>query len=107
MDDTKAPNPVGLYRAKEFAERHRSVLGGEAALRWLIFCASTNGLEEAGAILRFGRRVLIDEAKFFAWLRSRAAAQAVPTRRSRASRTAGAAEGVPGVALAARSGGDE
>jgi hypothetical protein len=48
------------------------------ALRNLIFKAETrqssrgpiagNGLLEAGAILRLGRRVLIDEAKFLTWV---------------------------------------
>ena len=37
-----------------------------AALRNLIFKAETNGL--ASAIRRVGRRVLIDEAAFFAWV---------------------------------------
>ncbi len=29
-----------------------------------------NGLLEAGAIIRVGRKVLIDEARFFAWVDS-------------------------------------
>jgi hypothetical protein len=51
----------------------------QAAMRGLIFKAEPrithegtkpgNGLIEAGAIIRIGRRVLIDEAKFFAWVR--------------------------------------
>lgn len=51
----------------------------QAALRALIFKAEPrithegtkpgNGLIEAGAIIRIGRRVLIDEAKFFEWVR--------------------------------------
>lgn len=50
------------------------------ALRNLIFKAEPrqssrgeipgNGLVEAGAIVRLGRRVLIDEAKFLAWVAS-------------------------------------
>ena len=52
----------------------------QAAMRGLIFKAEPrithegtkpgNGLIEAGAIIRIGRRVLIDEAKFFEWVRS-------------------------------------
>jgi hypothetical protein len=48
------------------------------ALRNLIFRAQSrqssrgeipgNGLSEAGAIIRLGRRVLLDEAKFLAWV---------------------------------------
>ncbi|MEO8716704.1 MAG: hypothetical protein ABI423_00630, partial [Burkholderiales bacterium] len=33
-------------------------------LRWLIFQASTNGLEKSGALVRVGRRVLLHQAKF-------------------------------------------
>lgn len=50
----------------------------EAAIRNLIFKADPrhstkgeipgNGLIEAGAIIRIGRKVLIDEARFFAWV---------------------------------------
>lgn len=51
----------------------------QAAMRALIFKAEPrtthegtkpgNGLIESGAIIRIGRRVLIDEAKFFEWVR--------------------------------------
>jgi len=50
----------------------------ESSLRNLIFKAEPghstkgeipgNGLIEAGAIIRIGRKVLIDEARFFAWV---------------------------------------
>ncbi len=50
----------------------------EAALRNLIFKAEArhsskviipgNGLIECGALVRIGRKVLIDEAKFFTWI---------------------------------------
>jgi hypothetical protein len=45
------------------AEHPWPSLGG---LRHLIFHASANGFDSA--ILRVGRRVLIDEAAFFAWM---------------------------------------
>lgn len=38
----------------------------EGSLRWLIFNAAENGLEQA--IVRVGRRVLIDTAAFNDWL---------------------------------------
>jgi hypothetical protein len=38
----------------------------EAALRWLIFNAAVNGLNSA--LVRIGRRVLIDEDQFSLWL---------------------------------------
>jgi hypothetical protein len=40
-------------------------LGG---IRALIFNEISNGLAQSGAIVRIGRKVLIDEAKFFAWV---------------------------------------
>ena len=42
----------------------------QASIRWLIFRAKENGLEESGAIIRLGRRVLIDEGAFFRWVQS-------------------------------------
>jgi hypothetical protein len=42
-------------------------LGG---MRALIFNEDSNGLKASGAIIRLGRKVLIDNAKFFAWIES-------------------------------------
>lgn len=42
-------------------------LGG---LRHQIFNAEKNGLANSGAIVRMGRKVLINEDKFFAWIES-------------------------------------
>lgn len=66
--------PPTLLTVKQFAERNPAFSVG--SLRWLIFNADPrpssqgtlpgNGL--APAIVRVGRRVLIDEAEFFAWV---------------------------------------
>lgn len=40
----------------------------ENQARWWIFNAGTNGLADAGAILRIGRRVYIDVDAFDRWL---------------------------------------
>ena len=37
-------------------------------LRWQIFNEDTNGLKEAGAIVRVGRKVLIDVDRYFDWV---------------------------------------
>jgi hypothetical protein len=58
-----------LLTVKQFSESHPSF--PVAGLRWQIFHEDTNGLREAGAILRMGRKVLIDEDRFFNWLDSR------------------------------------
>lgn len=65
-----------LKTVNQFAEAHPAFT--LAALRAYIFKANPrithegtqpgNGLIEAGAIVRLGRRVLINEAKFFAWI---------------------------------------
>ncbi len=57
-----------LLTVKQLAEKHPAFpVGG---IRWQIFHEQTNGLAESGAILRCGRKVLIDEDRYFAWLDS-------------------------------------
>ena len=59
---------VTYLTAKQFIEKHSAfTLGG---LRYLIFNENSNGLAKSRAIVRIGRKVLIDEAKFFAWVES-------------------------------------
>ena len=59
---------TGIYTFKQFInEQH---LFTEGALRNMIFNRHKNGLEESGAIKRFGRKILIDKTKFFIWLDS-------------------------------------
>ena len=60
-----------LLTVKQFNQKHPAFpIGG---LRHQIFHESQNGMKAAGAVLRNGRRVLIDEERFFEWLRSRGA----------------------------------
>lgn len=57
---------------RQFAEIHKAfTMGG---MRALVFHEHSNGLAASGAIVRVGRKVLIDEAKFFAWVESKARA---------------------------------
>jgi hypothetical protein len=64
---TEALQTAYLYlTVKQFCERHTAfTLGG---MRHQIFHETTNGLKEAGAIIRSGRKVLIKESAYFAWL---------------------------------------
>ena len=39
-------------------------------LRWQIFHEDKNGLKDAGAIVRVGRKVLIDADRYFDWVYS-------------------------------------
>ncbi len=75
-----APQAAPLFSVEQFAIRQPAFT--EAALRNLIFkaeprhCSSGeipgNGLVECGAIIRLGRKVLIDEGRFLGWIRSKA-----------------------------------
>ena len=40
----------------------------EPQIRWWIFNSESNGMKDAGAIVRIGRRVYIDEEGFENWL---------------------------------------
>ncbi len=42
----------------------------EAAIRWHLFNREQNGLSKSGAIIKNGRRVLLDLPKYVDWLKS-------------------------------------
>lgn len=56
-----------LSTVKQFIDRHQAF--AEGGLRHQIFHAEENGLSTSGALLRNGRRILIDEEKFFDWIK--------------------------------------
>mgnify|MGYP005670836367 CR=1 FL=1 len=58
--------PHTLYTVSGFAQRHDFLT--EGALRFQIFNANNNGLAETGAIVRVGRKVLLNEPKYFGWM---------------------------------------
>lgn len=51
---------------QQFTKKHQAFTVG--GLRALIFNEHTNGLAKSGGVIRIGRKVLINEAKFFAWV---------------------------------------
>jgi hypothetical protein len=53
-----------LRTVRQFCQEHPAFTPG--GMRWLLFHRQTNGLEKA--IVKCGRRVLIDAEKFFDWL---------------------------------------
>jgi len=71
------PNRL-VFTVRQFSKRNPAFT--EAAIRNLVFKADSrhsskgeiqgNGLIEAGAVIRIGRKVLIDEEAFFAWVDS-------------------------------------
>ena len=58
-----------IATVKQFSQQNPA--WSEASLRWLRFHAEQNGLEQAGAFIELGRRVLIHKPSFFAWVRAR------------------------------------
>jgi hypothetical protein len=56
-----------LVTVKTMAARYPE-LGTESALRFQIFESASNGLEAAGAIVRNGRRILIDLPRYKNWV---------------------------------------
>jgi len=57
-----------LSTVKQFPQKYPAFT--EAGIRFIIFNSETNGLKKSGALLRNGRRILIDEEKFFEWLQN-------------------------------------
>lgn len=55
-----------LLTKKQFCEKHPAFT--VPGLDWMFFHRESNGLRESGAVIKLGRRVLIDENRFFAWL---------------------------------------
>ena len=55
-----------LLTVRQFSQKHPAF--PEGGLRHRIFYSESNGLSQSGALVRNGRRVLIDETKFFCWL---------------------------------------
>lgn len=58
-----------LETVRTLAQKHRDVIT-EGGLRWEIFNEKNNGLAESGAIIRRGRKVMIDTDRYFKWLYS-------------------------------------
>jgi len=66
---TEAFQTAWVYlTVQQFTAKHTAFNTG--GVRAWIFHENTNGLAKSGAIVRIGRKVLIDEAKFFAWVES-------------------------------------
>lgn len=58
---------ANLFTVRQFVEAHPWCTAG--TLRAQIFFQDSNGLKEAGAILKMGRRkILIDRDRYLSWL---------------------------------------
>jgi hypothetical protein len=56
------------FTVQQFIKRHAAFTVG--GIRALIFNEHSNGLAESGAIVRIGRKVLIEESNFFSWVKA-------------------------------------
>ena len=65
---------MSYFTVRQFAQRNQAF--SEPSMRSMIYDASpnkfnkgkVNGLIEAGAIIRIGHKVIINEDRFFAWV---------------------------------------
>lgn len=55
-----------LLTVRQFADAHPAI--SEGSLRWQIFQRANNGLDQSGAIIRNGSRIMIDVQRYYAWL---------------------------------------
>jgi hypothetical protein len=60
------PSEWLYFTIPQFIKKHPAFTAG--GLRSLIFNEHSNGLAKSGAIVRIGRKILIRESKFFAWV---------------------------------------
>lgn len=61
-------NVWAYFTVQQFIQKHPAFTNG--GLRSLIFNENSNGLAASGAIVRLGRKILIDQNKFFDWIKS-------------------------------------
>lgn len=65
----RTPN---LMSVDQFCTKHKAFTPG--GVRWMIFNRQLNGMQLSGALIFIGRRILIDEDRFFSWLATRSEA---------------------------------
>jgi hypothetical protein len=63
--DNQTPSTT-LHTVAQFSERHPFISQG--GLRFQIFNSKENDLEKSGALVRLGKRVRINESKYFNWI---------------------------------------
>jgi hypothetical protein len=62
------PSAAGkVMTVRQFAESQPAL--SEGSVRWDLFNSKSNGLDQSGAILRRGKRILIDADLYMAWMR--------------------------------------
>ncbi len=66
INQKQAEFTYSYLTVNQFIKDHKAFTNG--GIRSLIFNEHTNGLAKAGAIVRIGAKVLINETKFFGWV---------------------------------------
>jgi hypothetical protein len=66
IQDKDAQNAWIYFTVQQFTKHHPGFTNG--GMRSLIFNERTNGLSKSGAIVRLGRKVLINKENFFIWI---------------------------------------
>jgi len=55
-----------LLTPRQFSEKH--IAFSQGSVRDMLYKAEINGLQASGAIKRIGKKILIDESRFFLWI---------------------------------------
>lgn len=55
-----------LLTVRQLSEQQPGLTVG--GIRWDLFHRATNGLEASGAVVRRGRKILIDQERYLEWL---------------------------------------
>ena len=76
-----SPGARRLRTVQQLCQEHPAFTPG--GLRWLLFHRHRNGLDKA--VVKLGRRILIDEERFFRWIDAQNTSDAPPSK-SRARR---------------------
>lgn len=66
--EAQTSDTLPLNTVAQFCEKNPWETPG--GLRFKIYNAKENGLQESGAIVRIGRKVLINPPKYFSWIES-------------------------------------
>ena len=67
-ESTSIPPSRKIFTIRQFCKRNSFI--GEGGLRFQIFNRAGTGLKKSGALIRLGRKRLIDEEKYFGWMDS-------------------------------------
>lgn len=68
------PETPQFLTVARLAEKYSSAGFSKSAIRWLLFNREQNGFNRC--VIRVGKKVLIDEVEFVAWLRAQREARA-------------------------------